>query len=88
MKGNCLNQTWKHWNESAEEYLAQKEGKTGEEYYGRGKPILYVKNTVSAPQDRSDGSAITAELRTQQKKLSRMKKYNILVRKGKEHSTE
>eukprot|EP00972_Heterocapsa_arctica_P092912 13704071-Heterocapsa_arctica.AAC.1 len=28
MKGNCLNQQWKHWNESSEEYLAQKEGKT------------------------------------------------------------
>eukprot|EP00972_Heterocapsa_arctica_P067303 9933032-Heterocapsa_arctica.AAC.1 len=47
-----------------------------------------VKNRISATQDRSDGSAITAELRTQQKKLSRMKKYNILARKGKEHSTE
>eukprot|EP00972_Heterocapsa_arctica_P015735 2318486-Heterocapsa_arctica.AAC.1 len=41
MKENCLNQTWKHWNESSEEYLAQKEGKTGDEYYGRGKPIQY-----------------------------------------------
>eukprot|EP00972_Heterocapsa_arctica_P077385 11413327-Heterocapsa_arctica.AAC.1 len=39
MKGNNLNQTWKHWNESSEEYLAQKEGKTGEEYDGRGRPI-------------------------------------------------
>eukprot|EP00972_Heterocapsa_arctica_P069801 10312125-Heterocapsa_arctica.AAC.1 len=28
MKGTCLNQKWKHWNESSEEYLAQKEGKT------------------------------------------------------------
>ncbi len=43
MKGNNLNQIWKHWNESSEEYLAQKEGKTGEEYYGRGRPIQYVK---------------------------------------------
>eukprot|EP00972_Heterocapsa_arctica_P001110 155348-Heterocapsa_arctica.AAC.1 len=25
MKGNNLNQTWKHCNESSEEYLAQKE---------------------------------------------------------------
>ncbi len=43
MKGNCLNQKWKHWNESAEEYLAQKEGTTGDKYYGRGTPIQYVK---------------------------------------------
>eukprot|EP00972_Heterocapsa_arctica_P029687 4372899-Heterocapsa_arctica.AAC.1 len=28
MKGNYLPQKWKHWNESSEEYLAQKEGKT------------------------------------------------------------
>eukprot|EP00972_Heterocapsa_arctica_P053052 7812867-Heterocapsa_arctica.AAC.1 len=58
IKGKCLNQQWKHWNE--------------------GKPIQYAKNKISAPQDKSDGSAITSELRTQQKKLSIMKKYNIL----------
>eukprot|EP00972_Heterocapsa_arctica_P021484 3161593-Heterocapsa_arctica.AAC.1 len=52
MKGNNLNQKWKHWTESSEEYLAQKEGKTVEEYYGRGRPIQYVKNTISAPQDK------------------------------------
>eukprot|EP00972_Heterocapsa_arctica_P060913 8984136-Heterocapsa_arctica.AAC.1 len=40
-KGNNLNQKWKYWNESSEEYLAQKENKTGEEYYGRGRPIQY-----------------------------------------------
>eukprot|EP00972_Heterocapsa_arctica_P001748 249937-Heterocapsa_arctica.AAC.1 len=43
---------------------------------------------ISAPQDKSDGSAITSELRTQQKRLSIMNKYNILVSKGKEHSVE
>eukprot|EP00972_Heterocapsa_arctica_P076435 11274648-Heterocapsa_arctica.AAC.1 len=43
LKGSNLNQQWKHWNESSEEYLAQKEGKSGEEYYGRGMPIQYVK---------------------------------------------
>eukprot|EP00972_Heterocapsa_arctica_P030834 4537427-Heterocapsa_arctica.AAC.1 len=82
LEGTNINQKWKHWNEASEEYLAQEEGKTGEEYYGRGRPIQYVKNTISAPHDKSDGSAITAELRTQQKKLSRRKKYNMLVRKG------
>eukprot|EP00972_Heterocapsa_arctica_P038684 5700606-Heterocapsa_arctica.AAC.1 len=35
LEGTNLNQKWKHWNEASEEYLAQKEGKTGEEYYGR-----------------------------------------------------
>eukprot|EP00972_Heterocapsa_arctica_P029686 4372872-Heterocapsa_arctica.AAC.1 len=52
MKEGSLNKTWKHWNQSSEEYLAQKEGKTGEEYYGRGRPIQYAKNTISAPQDK------------------------------------
>eukprot|EP00972_Heterocapsa_arctica_P088709 13079553-Heterocapsa_arctica.AAC.1 len=73
MKGKSLNHKWKHWNESSEEHLAQKEGKTGEEYDGRGRRIQSVKNTISAPQDKSDGSAITAELRTQQTTLSIMK---------------
>eukprot|EP00972_Heterocapsa_arctica_P076337 11261732-Heterocapsa_arctica.AAC.1 len=41
MKGNNLDQQWNHWNEPSEEYLAQKEGKTGEEYYGRERPIQY-----------------------------------------------
>eukprot|EP00972_Heterocapsa_arctica_P061780 9109597-Heterocapsa_arctica.AAC.1 len=39
MKGSNLKQQWKYWNESSEGYLAQKEGKTGEEYYGRGRPV-------------------------------------------------
>eukprot|EP00972_Heterocapsa_arctica_P029164 4288064-Heterocapsa_arctica.AAC.1 len=43
---------------------------------------------MSAPQDQSDGSAITSELRTQQTKLSTMKKYNIIVRKGRENTEE
>eukprot|EP00972_Heterocapsa_arctica_P047889 7063050-Heterocapsa_arctica.AAC.1 len=30
LKGNNINQKWKHWNESSEEYLAQKEGKSGD----------------------------------------------------------
>eukprot|EP00972_Heterocapsa_arctica_P063793 9411496-Heterocapsa_arctica.AAC.1 len=69
MKGKSLNQNLKHWNESSEEFLAQTENNTGESYLGRGKPISYVKNTISAPQDKSDGSAITSELRTQRNKL-------------------
>eukprot|EP00972_Heterocapsa_arctica_P051332 7550819-Heterocapsa_arctica.AAC.1 len=30
LEGTSLNQQWKHWNEASEEYLAQKEGNTGE----------------------------------------------------------
>eukprot|EP00972_Heterocapsa_arctica_P075727 11168661-Heterocapsa_arctica.AAC.1 len=52
MKGSNLNQQRKHWNESSEEYLAQKERNTGDEYYGRGRPIQYVKHTIAAPQDK------------------------------------
>eukprot|EP00972_Heterocapsa_arctica_P015917 2347825-Heterocapsa_arctica.AAC.1 len=88
LKNNNLNQKWKHWNEASEEYLVQKEGKTGEEYYGRGRHIQYVKNTISAPQDKNNGSAITSELRTQQPKAEHNEKYNILVRKGREHTEE
>eukprot|EP00972_Heterocapsa_arctica_P000848 118551-Heterocapsa_arctica.AAC.1 len=29
LKGNNINQKWKHWNESSEEYVAHNEGKTG-----------------------------------------------------------
>ena len=61
--------------------MAQKEGKEGEKYFGRGRPIHYVKNTISAPQDRADGSAITSELRTQQKLLSRMRKSTFSAEK-------
>eukprot|EP00972_Heterocapsa_arctica_P094895 13993949-Heterocapsa_arctica.AAC.1 len=52
LKGKDIHEKWRLWNEASEEYLAQKEGKTGEEYDGRGRPIQYVKNTISAPQDR------------------------------------
>eukprot|EP00972_Heterocapsa_arctica_P021156 3115147-Heterocapsa_arctica.AAC.1 len=31
MKGNNINQQWKHWNNSSEGYLVQKEGNMGEE---------------------------------------------------------
>eukprot|EP00972_Heterocapsa_arctica_P006608 966076-Heterocapsa_arctica.AAC.1 len=40
LKGRDINEKWRLWNEASEEY-AQKEGKTGEEYYGRGRPIQY-----------------------------------------------
>eukprot|EP00972_Heterocapsa_arctica_P113603 16437972-Heterocapsa_arctica.AAC.1 len=73
LEGKRIDETWRMWNEASDNYLAQKEGNTSEDYFGRGKPIQYVKNTISAPQDRADGSAITTELRTQQKLLSIMK---------------
>eukprot|EP00972_Heterocapsa_arctica_P008118 1187280-Heterocapsa_arctica.AAC.1 len=40
-KGKDIDEKWRLWNEASEEYLAQKEGKTGDEYYGRGRPIQY-----------------------------------------------
>eukprot|EP00972_Heterocapsa_arctica_P111157 16365540-Heterocapsa_arctica.AAC.1 len=43
MKGKSRNQKWKHWTEASEEFLAQAESKTVEEYFGRSKPIDYVK---------------------------------------------
>eukprot|EP00972_Heterocapsa_arctica_P104697 15430310-Heterocapsa_arctica.AAC.1 len=30
LKGKNIKEKWRHWNEASEEYLAQKEGKTGE----------------------------------------------------------
>eukprot|EP00972_Heterocapsa_arctica_P051967 7643997-Heterocapsa_arctica.AAC.1 len=30
LKGKDINKKWRHWNEESEQYLAQKEGKTGE----------------------------------------------------------
>eukprot|EP00972_Heterocapsa_arctica_P058347 8607900-Heterocapsa_arctica.AAC.1 len=58
LEGKNIDGKWRKWNEASENYLAHKEGKTGEDYFGRGKPIQYVKNTISAPQDNADGSAI------------------------------
>eukprot|EP00972_Heterocapsa_arctica_P074206 10953033-Heterocapsa_arctica.AAC.1 len=43
---------------------------------------MFKQNTISAPHDKSYGSAITSELRTQHNMLSSMKKYNVLIRKG------
>eukprot|EP00972_Heterocapsa_arctica_P024817 3660093-Heterocapsa_arctica.AAC.1 len=39
LKGKDIDEKWRLWNEASEEYLGQKEGKTGDEYYGRGRPI-------------------------------------------------
>eukprot|EP00972_Heterocapsa_arctica_P025366 3735778-Heterocapsa_arctica.AAC.1 len=45
--------------------------------------LSMCKNTISAPHDKSDGSAITSELRTQQKKLSRMKNIAFWLERAK-----
>eukprot|EP00972_Heterocapsa_arctica_P078577 11588091-Heterocapsa_arctica.AAC.1 len=73
-----LNQRWRDWNESSEQFLAQSENQTGREHLGKGNEITYVTNTISAPQDKSDGSAITSELRTQQHMLITMNKVQHL----------
>eukprot|EP00972_Heterocapsa_arctica_P004295 638977-Heterocapsa_arctica.AAC.1 len=41
LTGKDINETWRKWNEASEQYLAQKEGKAREYYYGRGMPIQY-----------------------------------------------
>eukprot|EP00972_Heterocapsa_arctica_P099789 14720874-Heterocapsa_arctica.AAC.1 len=48
----------------------------------------YVKTTFSAPQDNSEGYAISGEMSKVQLTLNRMKKRHILVNKGLAHSTE
>eukprot|EP00972_Heterocapsa_arctica_P023972 3531547-Heterocapsa_arctica.AAC.1 len=39
MKGDSLDEQWKHWNEASEEYLGKVENKPGQDYKGRSKTI-------------------------------------------------
>ena len=78
----------KRWNEHAENYLCEQEEVTGKEYKGRGTEIKYVRNTIAPPQDDSQGFAITAEMRDTQHKLNRLRKYQMLKQKHKEHERE
>jgi hypothetical protein len=76
------------WNEHAENYPCEQEEVTGKEYKGRGAEIKYVRNTIAPPQDDSQGFAITAEMRDTQHKLNRLRKYQMLKQKHKEHERE
>eukprot|EP00972_Heterocapsa_arctica_P018732 2771017-Heterocapsa_arctica.AAC.1 len=78
MKGKSLEEQWKHWNESPEHYLGMVEDKKGTSYIGRGKEISFVKKARSAPQDNSEGSAITEEIKKNQAMLNIMRKHRFL----------
>eukprot|EP00972_Heterocapsa_arctica_P087648 12925004-Heterocapsa_arctica.AAC.1 len=88
MKVESLEEQWKHWNESSESYLDKVENKPSQDYGGRGTDISFVKKTISAPQDNSEGIAITTDTRQQQLKLNRMKKHSVLANKGTGHIRE
>eukprot|EP00972_Heterocapsa_arctica_P017384 2566902-Heterocapsa_arctica.AAC.1 len=66
MKGESLDEQWKQCNEASEEYLGKVEQQPGQDFKDTGKHISFVRNIISAPQDNSEGFAITDDLRKQQ----------------------
>eukprot|EP00972_Heterocapsa_arctica_P016895 2494282-Heterocapsa_arctica.AAC.1 len=72
-KEGTLDEDWIRWNQEGETYLSHQEDKRGQEYKGRGQKTIYIKNTISPPQDNSAGFAITEEMRKVQLKLNRMR---------------
>jgi hypothetical protein len=83
-----LNDNWKRWNQEAELYLCHKEDKREIEYKGRGMPVSYVANTISAPQDNTEGFAITEKIRSTQLTMNRMRKYQMLCNKKQQYNDE
>eukprot|EP00972_Heterocapsa_arctica_P012994 1908673-Heterocapsa_arctica.AAC.1 len=69
-----LDDNWIRWNQESETYLSRQEDKRGQEYKGRRQKATYVKNTISPPQDNSEGFATTEDMRKTQLKLNRMRK--------------
>eukprot|EP00972_Heterocapsa_arctica_P100685 14845298-Heterocapsa_arctica.AAC.1 len=45
-KGESLDEQWKHWNESSENYLGMVENKHGSYHKGRGAEISFVKTLL------------------------------------------
>eukprot|EP00972_Heterocapsa_arctica_P096847 14288334-Heterocapsa_arctica.AAC.1 len=43
MKGESLDEQWRHWNEASEAYLGKVENKPSQEYKGRGKRLVLSK---------------------------------------------
>eukprot|EP00972_Heterocapsa_arctica_P100172 14770936-Heterocapsa_arctica.AAC.2 len=76
-----LDEGWTRWNREYESYLGQVEDKSGTEFKGRGQQPTYVKNTISAPQDNSEGYAIAGEIRKVQLTFNKMRKHHIIVNK-------
>eukprot|EP00972_Heterocapsa_arctica_P084079 12387025-Heterocapsa_arctica.AAC.1 len=62
-KEGTIEQNWIRWNQEAETYLCHQEDKRGTEFKGRGQKVTYVKNTIGPPQDNTEGSATTEEIR-------------------------
>eukprot|EP00972_Heterocapsa_arctica_P088172 13000773-Heterocapsa_arctica.AAC.1 len=60
---DTLYEARSRWNREPENYRAKLEDKVDKEYKGRGQKPTCVKNTISAPQDNSEGYAITEEMR-------------------------
>ena len=50
--------------------------------------MVYVENTISPPQDNTEGFAITEEMRKTQLKMNRMRKYQMLINKNKQYDEE
>eukprot|EP00972_Heterocapsa_arctica_P054008 7957038-Heterocapsa_arctica.AAC.1 len=59
-------------------YLSHQEDKRGKVFKGRGQKVTYVKNTISPPQDNTEGFAITEQMSKTQLALNRMRKYQML----------
>eukprot|EP00972_Heterocapsa_arctica_P106505 15687859-Heterocapsa_arctica.AAC.1 len=87
-KEGTLEDNWARWNQEAETYLCHKEDKRGTEFRGRGQTVVYVKNTISPPQDNTEGFAITEEMRKTQLTMNRMRKYQMLSNKKQESHEE
>eukprot|EP00972_Heterocapsa_arctica_P011040 1617691-Heterocapsa_arctica.AAC.1 len=58
-----VDENWIRWNQESETYFSHQEDKRGQEYKGRGQKTTYVNNTISPPQDNSEGFAIAEEMR-------------------------
>ncbi len=56
-----IDENWKRWNHESENYLCDLEGKNDKGHRGRGHKIACVKNTFTAPQDNTEGFAVTEE---------------------------
>ena len=87
-KSGNLNDNWNRWNEESELYLCHKENKRETTYKGRGKQVVYVKNTIAPPQDNTEGFAITEVMRKTQHNMNRMRTYQMLVNKKQQYGEE
>eukprot|EP00972_Heterocapsa_arctica_P094901 13994376-Heterocapsa_arctica.AAC.1 len=64
------DEAWKQWNEPSENFLGMVENKNETNHKGKRKDISFVRNLISAPQDNSEGFAITQEVTQNQVMLN------------------